>query len=447
VLKKYFILFIFILSFVLFLYVFYRSEIIFNGDRRNFYLAYYIISLIGFITGFVLIFLNNNIFKYLSITIISLIFSFYIFEFYMTYVSITMLKDLNIKKKIKIYKKNTGKDYDIRDIYSYYLDQKKNNPNIRIDSTSANLLKYNELELFPLSGVSNSEVILCNENGYYKHIFTDRYGFNNVDEIWDYKEQEYVLFGDSFAEGYCEDKEHTLVNNLQKLLQKKVLNLGQGGAGSLLEYATIREYLPIKTNNLIMLLSDNDIIDLRKELKNSVLIKYLKDKNFTQNLLLNQKKIDTIYKTIFENEEKYRKKIEFIRFIKLNYVRSYLSNLLSKKQKINKVSQSNVDSEGYLEFKEIMLELKNLSLKREFNFFVIYLPSYNYFKGNSYYNKDHYPIINILKDYEINYLDLTKEVFSNEKDPYDLFPFGFYGHYNKNGSKKISEAIYRFILR
>ena len=29
--------------------------------------------------------------------------------------------------------------------------------------------------------------------------------------------------------------------------QKKVLNLGQGGAGSLLEYATIREYLPIKT--------------------------------------------------------------------------------------------------------------------------------------------------------------------------------------------------------
>ena len=43
--------------------------------------------------------------------------------------------------------------------------------------------KYKDSKLFPLSGYSNSEIILCNEYGYFNHIFTDRYGFNNPDNL------------------------------------------------------------------------------------------------------------------------------------------------------------------------------------------------------------------------------------------------------------------------
>ena len=41
------------------------------------------------------------------------------------------------------------------------------------------------LEIFPLSGYSNSETINCRENGYYSIFKSDRYGFNNPDDEWD----------------------------------------------------------------------------------------------------------------------------------------------------------------------------------------------------------------------------------------------------------------------
>ena len=54
------------------------------------------------------------------------------------------------------------------------------------------------IQILPLSGISNSETIHCNENGYYSIYQSDRYGFNNPDEEWDKKEIEYLLVGDSF---------------------------------------------------------------------------------------------------------------------------------------------------------------------------------------------------------------------------------------------------------
>ena len=42
-----------------------------------------------------------------------------------------------------------------------------------------------EIELFPLSGISNSKTIHCNESGYYSIYKSDRYGFNNPDYDWD----------------------------------------------------------------------------------------------------------------------------------------------------------------------------------------------------------------------------------------------------------------------
>ena len=59
--------------------------------------------------------------------------------------------------------------------------------------------------------------------------------------------------------------------------------------------------------------------------------------------------------------------------------------------------------------------------------------------------KDYKHIINILKKLSINYLDLNIEIFDKEKNPQDLFPFGFYGHYNNYGSDEVSKAIHRFV--
>ena len=54
-------------------------------------------------------------------------------------------------------------------------------------------------DIFPLSGISNSKTIHCNESGFYSIYQSDRYGFNNPDEEWDNSEIEYLLIGDSFT--------------------------------------------------------------------------------------------------------------------------------------------------------------------------------------------------------------------------------------------------------
>ena len=44
---------------------------------------------------------------------------------------------------------------------------------------------------------------MCNESGYYSTYNSDRYGFNNSDEVWDYDNLEYLIVGDSFVWGSC----------------------------------------------------------------------------------------------------------------------------------------------------------------------------------------------------------------------------------------------------
>ena len=48
------------------------------------------------------------------------------------------------------------------------------------------------MNIFPLSGLSNVETILCNESGYFALYESDRYGFNNPDEEWDKKITNYL---------------------------------------------------------------------------------------------------------------------------------------------------------------------------------------------------------------------------------------------------------------
>ena len=69
-----------------------------------------------------------------------------------------------------------------------------------------------------------------------------------------------------------------------------MLNLGQTGNGPLIEYATLREYLPIKKTkrkNRIYF-EGSDLMNLASELKNPILLKYFTDENFSQNLTSKQ---------------------------------------------------------------------------------------------------------------------------------------------------------------
>ena len=69
------------------------------------------------------------------------------------------------------------------------------------------------------------------------------------------------------------------------------------------------------------------------------------------------------------------------------------------------------------------------------------MPAYQRYKGLSY-SVIKNQIKKISKDLNINLIDIDEEIFSNEKDPFDLFPFKMYGHYTAQAYDIISKKIH-----
>ena len=69
---------ILIISFILLIYTFYKSEIIWDGYNRDYYKNYYLISLISISFSIIIFFINYKIKQYLIISGMSLIVSLYL---------------------------------------------------------------------------------------------------------------------------------------------------------------------------------------------------------------------------------------------------------------------------------------------------------------------------------------------------------------------------------
>ena len=133
-------------------------------------------------------------------------------------------------------------------------------------------------------------------------IKSDRYGFNNPDEIWDAKKIEYITIGDSFTYGDCVNRPFDIASNLRSKTKKNVLNLGYPSNGPLTSYATLKEYIQNNPKYVIWLYYEgNDLQDLDKELNSDILMKYL-NPNFSQNLKSTQHKKNFYLKEILKEK-------------------------------------------------------------------------------------------------------------------------------------------------
>ena len=104
-----------------------------------------------------------------------------------------------MEQKKKIYKNKTGLEYDSRTRQEVYNDLKKVNDDVSLSIYS---ITDPETGFSALSGKSLSKTIMCNENGYYPIIVSDRYGFNNPDYEWNKKTQDILIIGTP-AYGVC----------------------------------------------------------------------------------------------------------------------------------------------------------------------------------------------------------------------------------------------------
>lgn len=427
----------FIITLFVFLYILYKS--IFNNNF-SYYFSYLLIALVFSVLFFINIFTSKEFKNYISIITISLIVSLYSFQGYLTY------KNLNkndIEKKILEFEKKNNIIFDRRSKLEIFTDLSKNEK-ITVSITPYNLRNDKLLSFLPLSGISNSKTILCNELGYYSIINTDQYGFNNPINEWDKKNVYAMLVGDSFVHGSCvnppNDIGGVIRNNVSN--SRAVLNLGQAGNAPLTQYATLREYLnnDRKVEKVVWFHYEaNDLYhDFQEELDNKILQKYLTDENFTQNLmnrqnesdiLLNQK-LDQVLKKD-KNRPDIEKKIFLINFIKLNELRY----LITKKSKVNQ-------SPKIQEFKTILELTKKLTKKYNSELYFVYLPSFSYYGSKTFKDLDYDRVKKIISKLDIPFIDINELVFKQEDDPKKLFALETWNHYTVDGYFKVGSVVY-----
>ena len=435
--KKIFSPLVLIISFLFLIYTSYKSEIYWDGNRRDYFFTYYIISLLLIFFSISTFFISKKKKEYLIILSVSLIISLYLFESYLSFNN-QFFKEQTLKEKL--YKNQTGKKWDKRSKFQMYMDQKKVNDNTSIRVNPNFFLNTNE-SIFPLSSMSYSETVHCNENGYFAIYLSDRHGFNNPDKEWEQNEIEYLLVGDSFTHGACVNRPHDISSVLRKLSNKSVLNLGYGNNGPLIELATLREYLHPKVKKVLWIYyEENDFKDLNKELINKILISYLNNSNFNQNLKSRQNEVDEIVSNYLENKIIYKK-------IKKEGVNTYYIKKLNKFVKLSKIRSSLLHNKQLpkppMEFKKILQLAKDLTTKNNSKLYFIYLPSYNRYKSK-YDNSNYDYVKNVVSELNIPFIDIDKKVFQKEENPLKLFPFGLFGHYNVEGYKKVSDTIYNY---
>ncbi len=421
-LKKIFSPFCITISFFLLTYTFYKSEIQWEGLKRSYYSIYYFISFGLIFFSLISFYLNYKIKEYLIIIFSSIFLGLYTFEFYLSFYPLPT-------KNNKVYEQITEQKFDPRSKIEIYNDLKKDGKDYSISIPPTTFLKEN-IKILPFSGISNSKTIFCKENGYYAIYDSDRYGFNNPDKEWDNKNIEYLLVGDSFTQGACVNRPNDIGSVLRTLSKKSVLNLGYASNGPLIEYSVLREYLNTNIKNILWIYYEgNDLHNLENELGNNILVKYLQDLNFSQNLKSKQNLIDNALRKKIGIEEK-KSKFKLSEFIKFYNLRSKIippPSLLPRP-----------------ELKKILSLTKTLSEKNNSKFFFVYLPTYD--RYNSKFNEASYiEIKKILKDLKIPLIDIHKGVFEKEKNPKKLFPFELPGHYTIEGYEKTAKNIYNFI--
>ena len=426
--NKFFSILFFIFSLLINIYSFYKFS--FSNEQyseiHSYYLKYIYFSLFLLLLSILFFFMNKEIKRYFQIVFFSLILGAYSFEVYL-YLNINYFN-----LAFKEYEKKTNLKYDTRSRKQVYDDLKKDNKNITVVSGPTYQLTLDNLENFFLSGVSDRQTIHCNENGYYTVYNSDRYGFNNNDEIWDEEKIDYILIGDSFTHGACVNRPDNISSILSNIKNKKVLNLGYGGTGPLIQYATLKEYFPGNTEKIIWVYFEgNDISGLKEELKNPILNKYITDLNFTQNLKYKNLEKDKWLKSIIKKSYVKGSKIKDLKnFLKLHNLRSQL------------ITQPLIFPKVDANYENILKKMINFANQKNAELYIVYIPEVLWYTSNFDFKDNHKSFIKLVNSYNVNLIDVHSDLMLKIPDPLNLYPpFKSRQHFSPYGYKKIAELI------
>ena len=298
---------------------------------------------------------------------------------------------------------------------------------------------FNYLPYKNLSKKLRNFTIICYENTilmcldekvpiYFK---SDENGFNNQYNT----NSEVLLIGDSFVQGMCVENNSNLSGQLKKLNIKNQ-SMGVGGNGPLFTLATLKEYGNFYSHNhlIYVITPDNDFADLSREINNPTLMKYLKRKDFTQDLIKKKKIKKKIVDNFFDNRIRdYR---EFIRYyhLDLHNIRVFIKNL--KYQDINNnldqiyqhLNDKKIDN-IFLDIIDEIISIEEKSGNKVSIVFNIVNPDIVFKDDASDYN---------LKNKLFTKIDLIKKNLNKKNISFFDFNEYVYKNYNKENINEIS---------
>ena len=439
---KWVCLFFLALSILLLIYTYYRSEIVWQGAKNEKYFTYYMISLVGILFwGFVLK-LRSGIQANITILTITLFVGLYageaslnFFEYEKSYSRSVINAAANLG--VKFDQRSTEKVID--DLIAQGVDA--------VPAVGPRNVLTMDAQLLPLGGFSNKTNVAQNENGYFMVYKSDRYGFNNPDSEWDASHVEWLLIGDSFAEGRAVRPGEDIAGQIRANTLKSSISLGRGGNGPLMELAALIEYArAVKPRRVLWVYyEENDLrSDLRRDKTVPLLMKYVDD-DFFQNLIHRQKEIDKELEEYILKPQAGMNKSKWIRLTQvrreIRKVRSFFDEIIYDKGDVD--VDVDVDVEDPI-FAKILTKAKTEVDRWGGKLYFVYLPEYVRY-STKIISHDKFrkkaEVTELVKELGIQVIDIHQEVFVNHPDPLALFPFRLNGHYNADGYSEVAKAI------
>jgi hypothetical protein len=327
------------------------------------------------------------------------------------------------------------------------------------DGTLRSDVRINGTEVLPLAGISNIVTVMCNENGNYAIYTSDEHGFHNPSGIWNLDRFDIAAVGDSFTQGACVSSDRNYVAIIQKRYPA-TLNLGMLGTGPLYQLAALQEYLPRFSPRVVLwfFYEDNDLSDLKIELKSPLLNRYAKEKDFNQGLLARQAVIDEVLQTYINQEEIAQIKkeemarqeddivgfYEMLGIVKLGTLREKLG-LVYGKARLDEAATPTIDVAELDLFGEILSAAKASVEAWGGTLYFVYLPSwYRYGDPQSSVNENRESVLRLIEGLNIPIIDLHP-AFQAHGDPLSLFPFRRFGHYNEAGHRLVAKEVLKTI--
>ena len=321
----------------------------------------------------------------------------------------------------------------------------------QLDGLTSNGVLTPRGRVFPLAGLPLKLSVSVKEGDAWPFFRTDEFGFNNPIGQHVPDTIDVALVGDSMVHGTTVEPSENLAGWLRRS-GYKVLNLGQGGSGPLIELGILGEYaLPLRPKRVVWLFYEgNDFLNLANELGVDLLVRYL-DEPAHQTLRERQDEITPSLLAAYREMND--------RFKALNDRDSVLVSM-TRMRKIRGLLRSRLRTPVEVEVPripddQVAMLARILKIARERTeavgvpFHVVYLPDvYRFFSEKIAHVQEAnaQAVRSALMGLKIEVLDFN-ECLATVQDPQSLFPGRQRGvHYNAKGYRLMAECIETHIL-